>query len=356
MATIQWRPEVNLLTTPKSYKIRHVPRNTAGYKEMGDDLATEDPHYSSDELQTLAKRMMRWMLRRAINGDQVTLENAVSCRVSVTGSFEGLDIPQAKIRKNLHLRYTASPHAVAELQAECELEGLAAIEKLPTIASVYDTQLKLEDVLSAGGILRLKGSYLKFDEKDTNCGCVLEGTRSGRAVQRVFGMIKNTLVLFVPDIPEQTDPWNNEYTLTITTQYSEHGTLRSATYGRKLRSPLLVQGLSYETGPGILTGSAEQPYVRINSGTGSASEMLRIVAALDLAENLLTLQLAGMEEGGPVGPEVLVTGNGISTLSGFAGSAITDLTVEVLNYAGLLDLVHNGYSARLVDILDIRLS
>ncbi len=34
MATIQYRPELNPLTTPVSYKLRFVPQNTGGYDEV----------------------------------------------------------------------------------------------------------------------------------------------------------------------------------------------------------------------------------------------------------------------------------------------------------------------------------
>ncbi|MCW5211617.1 hypothetical protein VU04_01755 [Desulfobulbus sp. TB] len=36
-----------------------------------------------------------------------------------------------------------------------------------------------------------------------------------------------TEITFMLDIPDQPDPWNNEYTLTVSTYYTEHGTLRT---------------------------------------------------------------------------------------------------------------------------------
>uniref|UniRef100_UPI0040574AE1 ACT domain-containing protein n=1 Tax=Candidatus Electronema sp. TaxID=2698783 RepID=UPI0040574AE1 len=39
MATIQWRPEVNALTTPQSYRILFVPRNVASREDIAADIA-----------------------------------------------------------------------------------------------------------------------------------------------------------------------------------------------------------------------------------------------------------------------------------------------------------------------------
>lgn len=51
-------------------------------------------------------------------------------------------------------------------------------------------------------------------------------------------------ILVVPDIPEPEKSWNNEYTLSISTHYTENGTLRTGTYKRMLRSPLQVTGIT----------------------------------------------------------------------------------------------------------------
>ncbi|MCI5163129.1 MAG: hypothetical protein D3917_14145 [Candidatus Electrothrix sp. AX5] len=83
----------------------------------------------------------------------------------------------------------------------------------------------------------MTGSNLFFDENDEETGCIIEGTRSGSAVQQQFGVISNSVVLAVPDIPAQNNPWNNEYIVSITTRYTEHGSLRTGVFGERLRSP-----------------------------------------------------------------------------------------------------------------------
>ena len=50
MATIQWRPAVNALTTPSSYKMLFVPRNVVGTEELAALVASGDASgtFSSD--------------------------------------------------------------------------------------------------------------------------------------------------------------------------------------------------------------------------------------------------------------------------------------------------------------------
>ena len=81
------------------------------------------------------------------------------------------------------------------------------LEKVPVIESVEDSRLHLADVLYSKGVLQLTGSNLLFDPEDGGSGCVIEGTRSGRAVQTQFGPISDSGI--VPEIPAQDAPFNN---------------------------------------------------------------------------------------------------------------------------------------------------
>ncbi|MDU9049298.1 MAG: DUF4469 domain-containing protein [Candidatus Electrothrix sp. Rat3] len=219
--------------------------------------------------------------------------------------------------------------------------------------SAEDTTLELNDVLNPDGVLRLNGTNLLFDRKDPDCGCLIEGTRSGETAQTQFASVSNTEVLLVPHIPTQDDPWNNEYTVSIHTRYTENGSIRTGTYGRRLRSPLVLNGFSSDTPHevGILTGNAPAPYVVATSAEMTADEQIRIQAIFDLTDNRLTLSLQAMEKRGTAGDEVSVSGNGTYTLPGFSGSAVTSLTVRVDNYDELISLIRSNYNGRIVDIL-----
>jgi hypothetical protein len=236
------------------------------------------------------------------------------------------------------------------------LERVAAAEKAPAILSAADTTLLLNNVLNPDGVLRLTGSNLAFDRSSPDCRCLIVGTQSGSTEQTQFAGISDSEVLLVPHIPAQANPWNNEYTVSITTRYTEHGSLRTGTYGRKLRSPLTAVNLSHPHPPetGILTGSAASAYVSIIGCTISADERLRIQVDASVQENQLSFRLVAMQDGGAIGGMVPVTANGEFTLPGFAGSAVSSLQIRVDNYAALRAMIRNDYDSRLVDILDLQ--
>ena len=228
-------------------------------------------------------------------------------------------------------------------------------EKLPQINQVENSTLQLDNVLSGSDVLQLHGDNLDFDPRLGTGECVISGTRSGTAVQTQFGPITDTNIILIPTVPAQDNPWNNEYTLSLSVRYTEHGTLRTATYRRRLRSPLTVEGLGLGHETGILTGSAASPYVGMTGGTVTADERLRIQVLQDLTENRLLFSLLDMHEGGEEGAEVTVTENGAYTLPGFSGLAVSSLNITTVNdYVGLWNIIRNDYSGRLVDVLELK--
>ncbi len=142
-----------------------------------------------------------------------------------------------------------------DVQRNVHLERQPMAEKLPVITSSEDTVLGLSNVLNPSGALRFTGSDLSFHQGAADEGCVLEGTRSGRTVQSRFVSISDGEITLLPDIPDQDDSWNNEYLLSIATRYTEHGTLRTDIYRRRLRTPLTASGMDHPNPPetGILT-------------------------------------------------------------------------------------------------------
>ena len=349
MTTLQWRPQINALTKPLSYRIQIVPRNIVGYEEMARDISTEHPVYNEDLVRSLAPIMMDWIQERMIEGDQVTLAKDFIFRVSAQGRLDSPDDPLPDDEDMLQASISASRDFLRRLRKEARMERLPMNEKRPHITSAQDTKLKLADVLNPTGLLHLNGSDLDFDEDDPDCSCVIRGTESGEIKQSTFGIISNSEILLSPDIPEQSNPWNNEYRISVTTQYTEHGTPRTGTYQRRLRTPLTVS--DFGEGTGILTGSADAPYVLLTGGTFSDPTVLRIEVIQDLAEEQLMFSLIDMQEEGASGTAIPVTGNGAYTLPGFAGSPVSELAVTVDEYTALWDMIRNNYQGRLVDVL-----
>lgn len=357
MATIQWRPEVNALTVPQSYKIRYVSRDSIGTDGLAAAMVEENPHYSEEAVKTMLATLVRIIRKNLISGKQTTIDGAFTFGLSFTGRLDAPDDPLPDVDKMLHVNVHVLAPLLKEIRQRARLERLPMTEKAPLITAAEDTVLGLNDVLRDTGALRLTGNNLLFAPKIEDEECLIEGTRSGRRRQNRFVLIANSEVTFLPNIPAQEDPWNNEYLLTLATRYTENGTLRTGTYRRKLRTPLYVDGFGNpKMNIGILTDNADTPYVIITGGNLSIDETLRIQVILDLHEGSLAFNLLDMSEGGAAGEAVTVTADGAYTLPGFDGSTLTSLELTVTNVADLSQMIRSGYSGRLVDVLELRQS
>jgi hypothetical protein len=356
MATIQWRPEINALTTPQSYRILFLPRNVLGKADMAARMAKALPNYTAEEFRTFIDLHNQLIAESLINGEQVTEENDFTYSLSFTGKLDSADDPLPPLDECLHVRVHASTTLVNTVRQAAQTERLPEEKKLPLISSALDTVLVLKDVLNPDGVLQLVGDDLAFDRSVPGSGhCVIEGTQSGKTVQSRLVRIEPGEILLMPDIPAQAHPWNNEYTVSISTRYSEHGTLRTGSYGRMLRSPLTLTKMGHPNPPevGILTGKEASPHVSVTGGSVSANETLRIQAVFDARSDALLFSLLDMNEYGAAGAEVKVTANGVVTLQGFVGSAVSSLNIRVNNYAGLKEMIRNDYGSRMADVLKV---
>jgi hypothetical protein len=354
--SIKYRLELNLLTTPHSYRIQVVPGKTVGYDEMAADISAAHPNFTEEMVRSLGPLIMEWIQQQMINGDKVIFPKAISFFLSCFGKIDNPDDQFINGEESMQMNMRVSKPYMNKIRTNGKLERQPMSEKLPVISFTEDRKLKLADVLNPAGVLRITGNNMDFDEDNPNCGCIIEGTRNGQTKQSTYGIVDNSQILLVPNIPAQDAPWNNEYMVTITTQYSEHGSLRSGIYRRKLRTPLTWDGLPHEGGIGILTGSAEVPYVTIESGTVAADEMLRIQAMIDSRTGTLLMHLIDMQEGGRTGATVAIPANGDYVLPGFSGSNVSNVHITVHEWTALIALMRNSYSNRLVDIVDIRLT
>ncbi|WP_417909405.1 hypothetical protein [Candidatus Electronema sp. PJ] len=354
MTTILWRPEVNALTSPPSYVPRHVPRAVLGNDELAARMEQRNPLYTQTLVTSFFLDLADELGEQLINGNQVTLANLFTCHVTFSGRLDSPDDPLPPLAESLNVRLYPSKRLVETVSKNGQAERLAQEKKLPLIAKAKDSLWDLKDVLNPNGALQLTGDDLYFDRKQVGAGeCVIEGTASGRTVQTRFLKVENSEIIFMPDIPSQPFPWNNEYKVSVSTRYSEHGTLRTTTYEWPLRTPVLIPNFGPGIEIGILTGAEDTAYVSVTGGTASGEATLRIQVILDLQADYLRFNLLDMTEGGLAGAVVNVTANGDITLPGFAGSTIMTLDIRVLEYAALKEMLRNTYNCRLVDVLVI---
>ena len=212
MATIQWRPERNALTTPPSWRPRFIARNVVNKAEMAARMAKVLPNYTEEEFRTFIDLHNQLISESLTNGEQVTEENDFIYTLSFTGKLDSPDDPLPPLEECLHVRVHASQPLTDTLHKTAKTERLPEAKKLPLIATAQDTVLGLKDVLNPAGMLRLTGNDLQFDPVQGNGECALAGTQSGRAAQTRFGKIEDSEIILMPEIPAQAHPWNNEYT------------------------------------------------------------------------------------------------------------------------------------------------
>ncbi|WP_446008491.1 DUF4469 domain-containing protein [Candidatus Electrothrix sp.] len=355
---IHYRIERNALTKPGTWRLRFLPQGIAGYDEVAERVALKNPGSSVEQVKTHLQSGIHEILGMVLEGIQVTLEDAMTFRPAFHARLSTPDSSLPPLEELLGLNIAASRSLVRELQAEANLVREPWTEKVPTIQAAADTVTRLNNVLNPEGVLRLTGNNLAFDTEDPESRCVLAGTESGSEEQSQFAEITEREVLVVPRIPVQSHPWNNEYTVSITTRYTEHGSIRTGTYGGRLRTPLEVPLSAMMPPPetGILTGSAATPYVVIMGGPPTGDERLRVQVEHNLQDDLLSFRLIDMRDGGTEGLPVPVTGNGVYILPGFTGSAVSSLDIRVDDYTALKTMVLNDYAGSLVDILDVRMA
>ena len=349
---VYWQPKLNALTTPRSYKAQVVPTNFCGYDEISEGIANKNPIWSAGLVKAILLAEREEIIERLINGDQVSLERWFTYHLTIKRRLQALEEELPPDKRIVKLNGYASKTAVQEVQDTVELERLAPEVKLPVLESTEDTVLHLKDVLNSNGLLRLTGTNLLFHTEDGDGECVIEGTANGRTVQTRFGDITNTLLFVLPDIPGQTQPWQNEYRISVSTRYTEHGTLRTGIYPGLLRTPLSV---NLSADDGILSGGpASTPLARVTGGHLTAEgARVRIQALVDAQDGDLRLSLLDMTENGAVGNAVTASSNGVYTLPGYTGADVTTLEVTLLDYAALVTKAREQYAGRLVDILDV---
>jgi hypothetical protein len=355
-AVIRCKLEVNALTVPQSYKLRFVPSNHLGSDEAAAGMTEINPALTPDLAKSAISALIQTLQKALINGSHINLDDKLIFTLSFTGRLDEPDDPLPPVEETLHVQVHATAGFMKEIHHQVRLERVDMTEKLPLITEAENATLRLNDVLSSADILQLNGENLDFDPLLGNGECVISGTRSGRAVQTQFGPITSTGITLIPTIPAQEEPWNNEYTLSVSIRYTEHGTLRTGTYRRRLRAPLTVARLGHPNPPevGILTGSASAPHVKITGGSLSADTKLRIQVLQDLTDDRLLFSLLDMRENGAAGAAASVTQNGAHVLNGFSGSPLSSLNITVNDYAGLWNMIRNDYGGRLVDVLAVR--
>lgn len=141
MKTVQYRLEVNALTMPQSYSVRHIPRDTVGYEGIAARMARNNPGLSPAQAEANLRAARQAILEELTEGNRVTLEDWCTFTLSFTARLDNIDDPLPPLEECLQVRVFASRPAVDAVRKTVQTERLAMNEKLPQINTAEDTVL-----------------------------------------------------------------------------------------------------------------------------------------------------------------------------------------------------------------------
>lgn len=149
--------------------------------------------------------------------------------LSISGVFNGAADSFDKKRHSVNLNLTAGP-LLKDAAAKIKCEKTEAADTNPYITEVTDVVSgKVNEVLTAGGIVQLVGSRLKFDQKDESQG-IFFVAETGEAV-RATVIAENKPARLMAIIPADL-PAGNRY-VEVRTKYTVGGKpLKKAKIGR----------------------------------------------------------------------------------------------------------------------------
>lgn len=149
--------------------------------------------------------------------------------LSISGVFNGATDSFDKKRHSVNLNLTAGP-LLKDAAAKIKCEKTEAADTNPYITEVSDIVTgKVNEVLTAGGIVQLVGSRLKFDQKDESQG-IFFVAETGEAV-RATVIAENKPARLMAIIPADL-PAGNRY-VEVRTKYTVGGKpLKKAKIGR----------------------------------------------------------------------------------------------------------------------------
>ncbi|MCI5129886.1 MAG: hypothetical protein D3907_15695, partial [Candidatus Electrothrix sp. AUS3] len=133
MSSLQWRVEPNYLTVPPSWKIRFVPRNSAGTDELAIAMNEENPNYSVEDAKTALALQEQVVQKKLLNGEQVTIDGMISFGFSFTGRLDSPDDPLPPVDECLHVSVRVLQPFLKEIRQQARFEKLPMSEKVPVI-------------------------------------------------------------------------------------------------------------------------------------------------------------------------------------------------------------------------------
>lgn len=235
--TLQYVLQENLLTSATDdYNGRPVNAKSYSQEELIDLVASESTTVAKSDLLAALNSYNEHAKTVIANGGALNTP-LLNTSFSISGVFNGADDSFDAARHTLRLNVQPGS-ALREAVKSVTLEKVRGSETTPWIQSVAD---KLADdatanfEITAGSVIQLKGSRLKYDDSDTEQGVFLIPTGDGDTVRLGKAVMLKPAMIIVP-VPSTVPTGEYELELRTRMQTGSGRELKTLKKGRFLRT------------------------------------------------------------------------------------------------------------------------
>jgi len=344
--SIEYNVISNMLTSPPSYGCRPSPKTVLDLEAISAAINLSNPTIPIATAKDVLELLREVVKLNLLAGNSVNLENFISFVLSMP----------IRLAKPTDLLPTnrVNIHGIPSVTFKEEVKQLATylrlgyVTKQPQIISSYDTNTDYQYFVRNGFGCAIDGANLSFDPNQSDEGIFLTSEEGNEIKQDNILLINPSKLMFVPSLDSAVQPAGQnsvEQTLTVRTRYTENGTLRSTTFGRKLRTTNGINVLGGFDSIFVTGGNSGGPAQIIDYVPGATN---RIVAKIR-PDGVLVFAIAPYV--GDFGQEYEVLANGAYPVEGGDDPMIINVTDYAELYSTVVD--YGNYIQEIVELQPI---
>ena len=297
--------EENLLTNPHTYKCRVTPNEQLDYDAVAELISVRNPSISKPLAKVVLEEFASVVMDQLLAGNWIVLKNFVSFMSSMPVSLSTPDetLPGSVARMKVK---TSTPFKDAFL-SDATYNRTGYPVKLPTITDVKDSVTGISGFAESGKSATILGRNIGYDPSDSSSGLYVKNYDGSVTTKQSVVNLNDPSKLMVTFDSPITDGYP-EMTIESRNKFTENGTLRTSTFGKKLRGPVDIASGNLNL---LFSVGSTSSLTTISNYSGSS---LRVQFSLWLSpQDELYIKLRTISSSGELGPwtaSVLVTGDG----------------------------------------------
>lgn len=315
---VQYDVYKNSLTTPPSFYAKVNPRAIFGLATICQEINILQPSIPIEIIDAVLTTFQQVVKEEVAAGNRCKIENFVSFRPKLSGSMPTSDSPLPADAFSVEV--VPSTTMQIEVANMASFERLSVKVKAPSIASVFDSNTGIQNLVREGYGFVINGAQMAWDQSDAELGVFL--TSSNATVRQTnIGYNKATKAIIIPTLDAGISSPNVEYELSVKNRYTENGQVRTGTYTTKCRTTNVISDGTTDQvfAIGAAAGPATLDYV-------GAQVDCQIEISIDPSSNTLKMRIGDIS--GVFGPNVEASTTGAYVLTGLA----SDVTININDY------------------------